>query len=320
MSSVSQARTRPVSRLHLAGHGLGGGLHEAVGLRLVDLAGGAQGFGLLLDVGEQRGVLAGAERRAPGDAVDVDEALPVVEARHAHAAGGVGSGANQHLVQRLVDAADAGDIGAEVGGLVDAVEVDQEVRQAGVRRAAGENVAVTPPVPADLRPLGLQRPQVEGGARGGVELRRVEFRLHLRHARAAPGDLLLLGRLAALGQLVVFVLAALRGHLLGVSLQQLLVLGVEEGGERAALVGLRQRRDGGEGRSGGGRGEEAAAVDHVSQALLAAIQRSTTPSTTVRGMAPPSSTASWNLRMSKRGPSAVLALSRRRSQVSLPTM
>jgi len=183
---------------------------------------------------------------AAGQAPDLLQRLVVGEPRRAHARGRGGLGPRELDVEGRADLLDAGDVGLHVGRLVDAVGVDDEVRQAGVRAVAIEDVVVAAPAIGGLGPLKLQGPHVVGDPGLLAEFSGVEARLHRRHALAAPLQGPEGGGVAAVGEPVLQVLAAHAGELFGVHPQFLLELAVQESGQ--GLVGAGRRA--GQGRDG----------------------------------------------------------------------
>ena len=264
-----------VARFHLAGHGADRGFVQGVGVRRADLAAGLQRLDLAPGVGQQGAVGPLRKRRAGGQPGDLTQRPVVFPARHANTEGGRRLGLGQGLIQRDGDQSDPGDISLHVRFRIHPMEVDQEIRQAGVNAAPRENVAMAPPDLARFGPIQLEGPHLEGRPALFVELCGIKPGLHAGHAFAPPRQLSGLGRLASVGQSVVLVLAALRGQVLRVHLQFFFVRGVEIDGQRIAGRGKGRdlgegRRDGGEGRAGRG-GHEGAAIKglaHVSSGLI----------------------------------------------------
>ncbi len=161
-----------------------------------------------------------------------------------HAFAGRELRAFERLTERAPDFADARDVRDHVGFVIHAVEVDQRLRQAGVRpRHLMEHVEAAAKRLRGLGPLQGVAPQVVRGLPFGRELAAIEVALEIANGAAPPFEVRLRAGFRKIVDLVEVVLAAEPRLLDGAEREVFFVARVEPvvqtRGHELGLVGAR---------------------------------------------------------------------------------
>ena len=241
-----------VRRLDLFAQRFRGGVGHRGGFLSGDLAAVLQRRDLCLGVGEQRHVGATRDRRARRNSLHLVDRLRERERRRTDAVRGCGAGTHDQLIEGIAHERETRDVRLHVALVVDAVEIDEELRQSGVCAAAPDDVRMPAKPATPLGMIELQDPDVVRRLRVVVQQLVVELRLHVGDARAPPCELPLQRILAAIVEPVVLLLAPLARELLRAHRQLLFVLGVEIDRQPCTFSGAPRGVCGGRGLVSGG--------------------------------------------------------------------
>jgi hypothetical protein len=181
---------------------------QRLGARRIDLAACGEAGDLRVRIGVERRLAVARKRRARNERPRRRDNRLVGEPRRMHAFAGRELRAREQLAHRTADAGDPRDVGDHVRVLVDAVKIDQRLRERRVRRAhLMKGVRATPERQRRLGPLEPIDPQVVRRARLRREIRAIELARQIAHRLPPPLDLRVLRAFGKLVDAVVVVLA-----------------------------------------------------------------------------------------------------------------